>query len=76
MSLVDDYESKYALNDKARKQVAAMLSLVSDAGPVECKRCRRFIWWLKLPNGKKMPYTDDAVSHFADCPHAEEFRKR
>lgn len=26
--------------------------------------------------GKDAPYTEDAVNHFLNCPHAAEFRRR
>jgi hypothetical protein len=65
----------YALDDKARRQVRAMLRLVAvEVRP--CKRCGRELFMLKMNNsGNLNPFTDDAVSHFADCPDAASFRR-
>ena len=74
MSLVDDYESKYALNDKAREQIGRLLDLVSkEKRP--CKSCGRMIWLVPMKSGRDNPITDDAVSHFIDCPHREQHRR-
>ncbi|MEE9602569.1 MAG: hypothetical protein V3V75_04635 [Thermoguttaceae bacterium] len=37
--------------------------------------CGREIWWVLTKNGRPAPYTNEAVSHFADCPHADRYRK-
>jgi hypothetical protein len=37
--------------------------------------CGRKIWFLKTKAGKAMPVTDEGLSHFADCPDAEKYRK-
>lgn len=71
----EELMDKYALDEKARKQVAAMLTLQSGA-PAKCKRCGRAIWYVMMQkSGKANPFTDDAVSHFVDCPAAAEFRR-
>ena len=44
-----------------------------DAGT--CSKCGRDIWWVVTVNGKRNPYTDDGISHFADCKQAGTFRK-
>lgn len=40
----------------------------------QCRGCGRKIWWIVTKNGKKAPYTDEGLNHFADCPKANEFR--
>lgn len=66
----------YALGDKARVQIARMLDLITkERRP--CTRCGRTIWLVRsAKSGTQMPMTDDAVSHFSDCPHAASFRVR
>jgi len=41
-----------------------------------CKGCGRQIWWVTHRNGKKAPYTNEALNHFADCPESEKFRNK
>lgn len=65
----------YALSPEARDRIGKMLTLVAREVR-RCKRCGRTIYMLPMrESGKVAPYTDDAVSHFADCPHADEFRR-
>lgn len=66
---------RYALDDKAREQIRKMLDLVA-VEKRECHACSRMLWMVVLPmGGKKMPFSDDAVSHFADCTEPERFRR-
>jgi len=41
-----------------------------------CRSCGRRIWWVITKNKKPAPYTADGISHFADCPGAENHRGR
>lgn len=41
-----------------------------------CKSCGRTIWWVRTKNDRKMPVTDELVSHFADCPAADRHRRK
>jgi hypothetical protein len=41
-----------------------------------CRACGRLIWWGVTKAGKRAPYTADALNHFADCPGADQFRKK
>jgi hypothetical protein len=44
--------------------------------PGVCRACGRDIFWLEMTkSGKFAPYTKEGVNHFADCEHADEFRK-
>ena len=51
------------------------------AGSGQCKHCAAHIEWWKTPAGKNAPYNpmpelnSAAVSHFATCPRAAEFRR-
>jgi DNA polymerase III delta prime subunit len=68
-------QDPYALDHRARYAVRAMLNLVAEETR-PCRRCGRQIWMVRMKATKKLaPFTDDAVSHFADCPHAKEFKK-
>lgn len=45
--------------------------------PVQCKKCGRSQWFLRMAKtGSMNPMTDNALSHYVDCPHAQEFRKK
>jgi hypothetical protein len=45
-----------------------------------CKACRQTIYWSTTMTAKKMPICQDEkgnwVSHFANCPKADFFRKK
>lgn len=41
-----------------------------------CKACGAAIFFVKTPAEKWLPYTADALPHFADCPKADDFRRR
>lgn len=40
-----------------------------------CKACLRDLWFVINRRGNRMPYTDEATCHFADCPAASKFRR-
>lgn len=64
----------YALDEKARAQVARMLDLVCKFKR-PCTACKRPLWFVvSTKSGKLLPMTDDAVNHFATCTAAEKFR--
>ena len=50
------------------------------AKPAKCSRCGQEMVWSITSTGKKMPITKDKdgkwISHFADCPFANKFRKK
>ena len=41
-----------------------------------CRGCGREICWIKHSNGKKAPYTFEALNHFIDCPNAKDFKTK
>lgn len=49
------------------------VSLGAEQG--QCNSCGRPIWWVTTKNGKAAPFTQDALNHFGDCPHAAQHRK-
>ena len=56
-----------------RQNIHRLLTQVG--GESKCRGCDAAIWWVVHRNGKKAPYTADALNHFADCPAAAKFRK-
>jgi hypothetical protein len=63
-------------NDTVPKAVVVRLLKMLAGEPTPCKKCGRPVWFLKmLKSGKMNPFTDEAVSHFADCVAADTFRK-
>ena len=41
----------------------------------KCKECGKKIFFLPTKAGKQMPVTLGLISHFADCPSADKFRR-
>ena len=44
-----------------------------------CRGCGKQIYWAKTENNKNIPLSivgDDFLPHFADCPKANDFRKK
>ena len=56
-----------------RSNLLRLLNAVGDRG--FCKGCGAAIYWVQHKNGKKAPYTQDALNHFADCPKAKDFKR-
>lgn len=48
----------------------------------QCRSCGAAIWWRSTANGKQQPMNLDAsgeptdVSHFADCPQRDAWRRK
>lgn len=40
-----------------------------------CRSCLAEILWCITPAGRKAPVDPDGRSHFATCPHADEWRR-
>lgn len=60
--------------DTLRLNIRKLLNQIG-AEMAVCRGCQAQIWWVTHANGKRAPYTQDALNHFADCPKAGEFRK-
>ena|GEM_PF-6536872 len=69
--MTEDYESAV---EEYRDRIEKLLA-ISGADKGRCRACGKEIWWLKTKSGKAMPWTRDGVSHFADCPQANQFRR-
>jgi hypothetical protein len=59
-----------------RKQEALRMLFDKIGDEAKCDGCGATIYFVRHKNGKKAPYNPDAVSHFATCSHAGEFRRR
>jgi len=55
------------------QNVRRLLNLIGDRST--CKGCGAEIWWVTHRNGRRAPYTAEALNHFADCPAAAQFKK-
>lgn len=40
-----------------------------------CRSCNALILWCTTPRGKRAPVQPNGESHFAGCPHADQWRK-
>lgn len=57
---------------------ARLVALLKQLAEAErpCQACQRPLYFIRHPRTKKlMPYTDEGISHFADCPAAAKFQK-
>jgi hypothetical protein len=57
-----------------RANIGRLFQQIADPG--FCKGCGEEIFWLLHRNGKKVPYTRDALNHFADCREAQRFKSQ
>lgn len=53
---------------------AQILNVCGDRA--NCRACGDPIFWMVSKNGKKVPYSLAGHAHWADCPNAEEFRRK
>lgn len=57
-----------------RKNIQSLFQTIgADRGA--CKSCGATIHWVLTKNGKRAPFTAEALNHFADCPNAQQHRK-
>lgn len=68
---------------------AYLFTIPRDTAPAPCTGCRQLIYWIVTAAGKRMPVSTrcegglepladrdgHGISHFADCPEAEAFRR-
>jgi len=50
--------------------------LVIVGRPGRCKGCNQAIYWVTTRRDSLLPYTEEGIAHFADCPDANKFRKK
>lgn len=59
--------------ESLQENVSRLLAQIGDHG--QCRGCGANIFWVIHKNGKRVPYTHQALNHFADCPKAKEFKR-
>lgn len=60
--------------EELKRRIKALLANVGNVGT--CRGCNAPIYWVTHNNGKKTPYTETGLNHFADCPKAKEFKAK
>lgn len=68
-------ELKKILDEQIAKYVAGRIRAMG-VEICKCKKCGKEIIWLTSKNKKSIPATLELINHFADCPNAQEFRKK
>ena len=69
-------EELAALAVRLSENILRLLNQVGDSGICTGPTCGARIWWVRHLNGKRVPYTHEALNHFVDCPDAQQFRKK
>jgi hypothetical protein len=59
-----------------RRQEALRMLFDKIGDAAKCDGCGAMIYFVRHKNGKLAPYNPDAVSHFATCQFAGEFRRK
>ena len=79
----DDGTSGYLLNDNQLNRLFYLFeseieNRIRKLGTeiVKCNKCGQEIFWIKTKSGKAAPITLKLISHFVDCPNANDFRKQ
>lgn len=62
------------MGDEVALHKAVRVALEHLGAPARCRGCNREIWWVTHANGKRAPYTEEALNHFIDCPERDSFR--
>jgi hypothetical protein len=68
----DSYVELCAVLKERLTNFEKLLPVIGEKG--ECRGCGAEIYWVHTKNMKKMPVTIKGLSHFADCPKADQFR--
>jgi hypothetical protein len=58
---------------EVENRIRALFNLMGNH-PRECKSCGAPIYWITTKAGRRMPITQMGISHFADCPNANQHR--
>ncbi len=57
-----------------KNAMSTLLMRIADIG--RCRACGVTLYWVRHITGAPTPYTAAGLVHFADCPHADRFRKK
>lgn len=63
-----------AENAELKRRIAYLLDHAGEPG--RCRACGAPIVWFRHRSGAGAPYSMSGLSHFADCPKADQFRRR
>jgi len=70
---LDELRAAIDTEPKWQENVSRLLANIGDPG--QCRGCGADIFWVIHKNGKRVPYTPQALNHFIDCPKAQEFKR-
>ena len=73
-SICDDRSNKFIDRIVDRVIKKRLIRLGAKTG--FCKKCNEEIIYIKTKNRKIMPTCLNLISHFSNCPNAEDFRKQ
>ena len=59
-----------------RLRIAGILDLLGIDPPTPCSSCGKPIRFIATKRGGLMPITIDGIPHFADCPNANQHRRK
>ena len=59
-----------------RRQEALRMLFDKIGDEAKCDGCGATIYFIRHKSGKRAPYNPDAISHFATCQYASEFKKK
>jgi len=57
--------------EQIQRNIRTLLNRIGNY--TKCPACKKEMWWVTHKNGKKAPYTVEAVVHFKECTAAEGF---
>ena len=61
------------METELRVRIKALLRDIAGE-PKKCRGCDALLYWVTHANGRRAPYTEEAVKH--DCPNARSFHKK
>lgn len=56
------------------ERIVHLLRQIAESG--QCRGCGAVVFWVHHKNGKTVPYTEEGLNHFVDCPQRERFRHK
>ncbi|MFN0093509.1 MAG: hypothetical protein ACKVVT_01865 [Dehalococcoidia bacterium] len=69
-----EVEALWEAHAELRRDMERLLKGVGQSGT--CSACSAPIFWLLTKNHRAIPYTLAGKPHFADCPKADQMRRR
>jgi len=56
------------------ERIKRLLNWITE--PAKCKACNQEMWFINTKSGRLMPVQGNGEPHFANCPGADEFRRK